>query len=560
MYEFAKGKNFRGISRFEIPFKGIQIVAGDNGTGKSSIAMAIGAALTGNVTPIVGMTKTNSGRLVKRGSQKATIRLEGKAGYSEISWPDPKLATMGPVQACSKVAARLTVISKLSIDERTKFFTELLKAEPTEKDFIEECKDAEISAEDAGAYWNDVIELNWEGAYSKHKETGAKLKGQWEAVTGTGFGTDKMKKWFPENYPEVDIKELEKRSSELKQAYAQAVKDVAIFDTNLDELRAKAAETEKIFEEIELLKEEILSADTEIKRADEARAKINTPNELRDKHKCPNCGIPLVLIDGELHKPTSKQATKEELAQVKVTLDKAIGRCEAAREVLAKLRESMAVLNAKANYGLKAKEQLLAIEAQGVPKTRPDADKIADELNTVQLAIFAYESKVKADNLAKLISDKITLVKLLDVKGLRKTVLAKAMQAFRGELAALCTLANQKKNAKWPTISITDDMQLTMDDLPWELLCTSEQWKVDTTLQIAIAIKDKSRYLIIDEAALLMKGGKNGLFVLLRKANVDTLIFLSVPDKETAAEFAQKIPTYFIEDESRTAELIQGVA
>ena len=37
----------------------------------------------------------------------------------------------------------------------------------------------------------------WEGAYVQTKETGARLKGQWQGVTGQNYGGEKAKNFIP---------------------------------------------------------------------------------------------------------------------------------------------------------------------------------------------------------------------------------------------------------------------------------------------------------------------------------------------------------------------------
>lgn len=557
MYERAIVKNFRGASRAEIPFEGVQIIAAPNGAGKTSIAQAVGAALSGAIMPVDGITKTGSSILVKRGATHANVRLEGRAGYSEISWPEPELVSQGPRPDCSKTAAGLENAYEMTPKERAKFFTKLLNAEPTKGMFMLECKDAKIITNDAEVFWKDILELNWDGALSKHKDTGAKLKGQWEAVTGEDWGAKKALTWEPKNLSSTPLEELQKSCDALKTRYQKAVNDAALFDVNLDELEKKSKEADKHLKEMESLREELEKAKAEIKDAQQKQDAVKRITSLRTKYECPGCKIHVVVKDGKLVKATASDGDTLELQKAMKENDEWSKIIEVLQQQAIKIQSEIAEQNALANAGLKARDQLEKIKSKEKVETRPDCDSIAKELNEIQLAIKAREDKTKADNLAKQITEKIALVKMLQPEGLRQRAMALALTEFRKELASLCVIANSRPDAKWDVVALTDDLQIEVGGAPWSLLCKSERFKALVTLQMAIAIRDKSRALLIDEADLLDDGGRNGLMAMVRSVGLPTLIFMTCP-KDKAEKYALKIPTHWIQGGEAT--LLKGKA
>ena len=80
-------RNFRGCEAAEIELDPIALVAGRNGAGKSSLAQATGAVLTGETLPFGLATKGSAAALVKSGAQEAIVYLKGDNGMAHIEWP-----------------------------------------------------------------------------------------------------------------------------------------------------------------------------------------------------------------------------------------------------------------------------------------------------------------------------------------------------------------------------------------------------------------------------------------------------------------------------------------
>lgn len=69
-------RDFRGIEHADIRLSGLTLIAGSNGAGKTSIAQAVAAVLTGQTVPIKGLRKADAGALVRYGAAGAEVTLD----------------------------------------------------------------------------------------------------------------------------------------------------------------------------------------------------------------------------------------------------------------------------------------------------------------------------------------------------------------------------------------------------------------------------------------------------------------------------------------------------
>jgi predicted ATPase len=73
-------RNFRGCAKAEIVCDPIALVAGHNTAGKSSLAMAVGAALVGTTRPLNIVSKKDAPALVMTGASEGLAELTAEGG------------------------------------------------------------------------------------------------------------------------------------------------------------------------------------------------------------------------------------------------------------------------------------------------------------------------------------------------------------------------------------------------------------------------------------------------------------------------------------------------
>ena len=136
--------DFRGIEKADIEVTGLALVAGVNAAGKTSVCQASAAALTGNVTPLHGLRKSEAGTLVRSGAPDGGVVVATADGTSQIRWPIAKMTTEGTPPQASAVAAGLESVATMSSGDRAKALMPYLKAEPTREDLAAALPDIKI--------------------------------------------------------------------------------------------------------------------------------------------------------------------------------------------------------------------------------------------------------------------------------------------------------------------------------------------------------------------------------------------------------------------------------
>ena len=80
-------QNFRGIADGHIDIAPIALLTGRNGAGKTSIARAIGAAVTGQAVPFDKLTKKDCAIMLKDGAKTGAVTLSNEEGSTTFAWP-----------------------------------------------------------------------------------------------------------------------------------------------------------------------------------------------------------------------------------------------------------------------------------------------------------------------------------------------------------------------------------------------------------------------------------------------------------------------------------------
>src|SRR5436305_1985729 len=113
-------RDFRGIAHAELSCAPISLLVAPNAGGKSSIAQAVAAVLTGNaLARQFELTGKTAGALIRPGAKDARCILKNGTGEARMSWPECQLSTTGaePPRA-STFAAGIESIPLLAPKDR----------------------------------------------------------------------------------------------------------------------------------------------------------------------------------------------------------------------------------------------------------------------------------------------------------------------------------------------------------------------------------------------------------------------------------------------------------
>ena len=323
-------KNYRAIAHAEIDLSPIALIGAPNACGKTSCAQALASTLLGTAVILDGLRAGDAGQLIKSGSDRAQIIVEGDGGAGQIKIPHGKFDSKGerPPHA-SRYALGIQSIVTDDARERSKVLMEYLKPVPTRDDLIAALPD--LVPEYIDALWKQIEKNGFDGQHERSKEVGAKLKGQWETLSGENWGSQIAQTWVPEGWSS----ELASRSVEsLDQALADArstleagIASGAVSDEERARLEALAARAENLVSQVAQQKTEIAAADARIKET------VTTLTEARSAVAAGAERARLEKLAATV--PTATAACASAAAVIKETLD-AIAEAEKARDALPK--------------------------------------------------------------------------------------------------------------------------------------------------------------------------------------------------------------------------------
>ncbi len=555
----CKVRGFRGAERCDIVIDPVCLAAGLNYAGKSSLAQAVAAAVCGTPVPYFKaskpdkplLSKTDSKELVRGGMDQGSVEIsvDGKVACS-VKWPDLSIEGDGRVQ-CSKFAAGLLNVIDLDDGDRQKFFAGLLQAMPTPDDLRLALMEAipELGDDNSGAHLKKLLDMvnvsGWDASHTHAKETGSRLKGQWEAHSQERYGSAKAEGWRPKEWrPDLAEKTLEAIGTECTAAeekWQQAVAQRAVDGAELEALTLAANDEAAAHDAYTAAKD---VDDTAGKKVAERKVKI-AQSQVPEALACPHCGG-LVEVHQDLSGVKLTEATMgpDERAS-------ALAKLKADQDILVRLEQarvgtSASLAEARRRYeGVKGATEKLKTARER--KGGQDAVDVAlDLVNGLKKDKAMIEAVQQCARLYNLIQANQKIVDVLAPEGLRRQKLVRALAKFNQKfLAVLC------QEASYPAVTLDNELEVLYGGRRHFLLSDSEKYRVKAVLQLAIALYDKSPLVICDGADILDAAGRNGLFAMAQSCeSVSFLICMTMADRKKVPDLAKAGmgESYWIED------------
>lgn len=550
----ARIENFRGIRRGDFQIKGLTLIGADNYAGKSSLAQAVGAALTGRPLPLKGMTKAMAGLLVRSGATKAFVEVASDDNESivRINWPKAEVSTEGPnPPTATEWATGLMSLAHMDAQERSVALTEFLNATPSKADLAAELKKSGISEKATEQLWAMILEFGWEESERKARDKGKEYKFSWKNITGENWGSKKGESYLPADWDfDLDkegtsIEKLEAEvsnfQSELESAIAASAVDFAEY-TRLQEIAGKETELHNALDEVAgRLKAAREAEDT----ANQGVTDNPMPTARPTTVDCPHCAKPVIIRGGQLHK-VEDTLTPEQFADMQTKHMDARNVAAKARELSQTIGSEHGAALAKLNEAKDAQAKVASLdESAEQERDEVDIDGARAKLAASEARLNSFKKKSDADRMHASIEKNQLVVDILAPSGLRLNVLYAAVRAFCDEWVKPLI-----KASGFPSVAIDRELSLTLGDRVYLMLSEAEKYIVRTVLQVAMAMKLGDTVMVIDAADILMRSGRNSLVKLLAKSGIDTLLFMSLgsvgelPDLEKTG----KGKSYWIED------------
>jgi energy-coupling factor transporter ATP-binding protein EcfA2 len=522
-----KIQNVHGVSSAEIDVSSIALIAGLNGSGKSSIINACHAVLTGDTAN--GFLKKDANLIVKSGNDEGKIELlESNDDYTQITYPGCAMTAKGVLSTrASKIATGNIEILKLKLDERAKLFSEILNSNPTVQDVLYYVKERNINFEGIDAYiskaMNEVQVNGWDMTVKKISSMATELKGEWKHITGEQWGSDKGNKWSVKE-TEHDIKILEEKLHEL---YKQS----GYFEFEKASLQADADQ----LPDLEVIYADILK---KIETDKTALSELNLKHLPKNDLSCPECGTVVKLVNGNLS--TSFKMSDEEIEKIKQYND-----------VVEKKQKELNVKIAQ-NFSIQKEIMCKIKNAENAKQKlcdRKPIDDIAVEIEKLKYFIEISKNNGKTNEAKKChnkIVNLLTMVDILSPDGVRQSKLEKLLELFNETLEKLCTIAG------WGRITINGDMIIKFNDrlAKEKYISESQLYRTELILRIALAQLDNSNIILIDRADIFDNKSKGQLFKLLKATRLKAVVAMTVSSKDKAPDLkAAKLGnTYWVEN------------
>lgn len=522
-----KIRGFRGAERCDINLDaGITLLAGKNHQGKSSICQAIAAAVCNTAIPFYSstnpskpvLTKTQAKGIVRAGMDKASVELwDGEKMETQVLWPKGTIQSTERY-ACSKVAAGLINPMELEEGTRQRFFASLLDSDPGEDDINAALKDAGVMVENIH---HQLSVQGWDVLHKSYAETGARLKGQWEAHAGGKYGSNKAADWRPDGWrSELDAVTLEGIGtivSQAQDAVEKAVSALAVDSADIERLTSDAAKEKEALDKIHRAEPSRDMAKQDLEAATVAHKAIRVPSAV----PCPACGVLLDIFTpgsqkhADMRTLTESKTSAAQREEIHVSLTKAIQRLEKAEAAL--LLAQRPIDDAKIVYNAVkgAGARLEAVKAR--KGTQEAVDVARDYLRGVQADQARVRAVLETVRIGAEVASNQRIIDMLAPDGLRRQKLVQALAVFnQSQLAPLSAAAS------FPTVTVDEGLSVLYGGRPYYLLSESEKYRVRAVLQVAVAAIDQSPIVIMDGADILDSPGRNGLVQML--AGLDQLI------------------------------------
>jgi len=517
-------RNYRGVERADIEIAPIALVAARNGGGKTSTIQAMQAAVLRKAVMVPGGTIRDAGRFVRRGADGGSITLAGSSGSITIGYPKCKVGEDGTGPRIGEIAAGLVRISGLKPADRAAALAPFMpKAKPTKDDLAAAMRDAGYSAESVEKTWASIEARGWDALHKDAAEHGTKLKGKWESVSGETWGSEKAKTWRPAGWSDAIAasapEDLAKAAALADDALLKALSAGAVGEHEAAGLREKVLAAEHV--DLTAREEAVTEAALALENAQAARRGL--PAVTDNAQPCPHCGRSVLVDQPYKGAPVLKVAAIEAvdaatlkarrlaIADADGTVERLKGEMTDAETALSQARRIIADGEAAA----------AKLETQAGAGTQNLVDEARAALAAANEAVRIRKAGDEAAGYFAAWVKNAALVAAVGPDGLRKAAMARALGDLNTALKA-CS-----EPAGWGTVRIDEALDLWLGAEAFADLSESLQFRVDVTVQVALAAIEQAECVLIDRADMLDSRGRNGLFNMLVAAGLPALVAMT---------------------------------
>lgn len=563
-------QNFLGTRLVDVQTTApIQLFAGANGAGKSSVRDAIALALTADLGRV--SLKKEAGRLIHSDSGTATadVRTADGDAYTVTINSAGKITDsrsgkdINPTMAYVLDAQRF---ARLEPKERQSFLFGAMNLKTDGPAIVQRLLDKGHDKHRVDRI-APMLRSGFDAAHKDAKVKGSEAKGAWQQVTGEAYGSEKAKTWRA-NVP-AQASDAAAKAKELATEVQHC--DVAMANWNQkigalqaeakrrDELRARlpalqehAGRIQRIERKLATDEQELANIDKDLDKAKAAAAGQQAPR-IGLVHELAWAVNNLVMF-GDALDPKSPEDAR--IMAAVSAYEAEYGSINGGAKASASNQEALASLPA-----LTSAHELMARSVANGGRDLAAAKRANDELDTITTELAtpfdAAELTEARAQVQALTETRAAKVKQLDsLKAIkaqaesaeRKTedaakhhadvaaweAIAKALapNGIPGEIlsAALDPLNNRlgqsATDAQWASVVVQADMSIESAGRPYAMLSESEKWRTDAMLAEAISFLSGCHLLVLDRFDVLDLTGRADLIewldILAQDGEIDS--------------------------------------
>jgi len=518
-----------GLSRADINLAGVNIIAGNNATGKSTLADCISMAFLG--TPSRVSLKKDLEQLLHDDAAKGriTVNYDEAEGTAEFRLPKGEHhADQFEGMQYLPYVLKASKFSSLTADERRTLLFQLSGCKASSKIIIQKLVDRGIDeslATDFAINWKTGFPAAAKEAYAR----ATAKKGAWQQITGQKWGSVVAEDWEaakPEGKPATEA-ELQKLMDAHAAMQAEVEKGQA-YVGGLEAKREASASFLKRSNDAAELADQLPRREAKLKATEKdlAQREAELPvlvEELSTLQAgsvpvaCPCCGEQLRINGNTIEKFEGLKADTKAITDLALRVRNMKDAIDLLKRT--KTNDMASVAEAKA-----AAEQYKSIIAEkvevvdeakienGKTKLEECKTKAADlraEFNTKQQARIDFasvgETTKKAAAAHAEVKTWLAVGDALSPDGIPGDLLADAMAPFNQSLSVLARLCS------WKVPSVQADMAVTYGNRLYGLCSASEQWRTDTLIALAIAQISQLRLVVLDGFDILHAAARQEL-------------------------------------------------
>lgn len=549
-------QNYLGIRAADIALdRPVQLFAGRNGAGKSSLMEGIRHALTGETVRV--SLKKEYLSLLTKGAESGLVEVVSDGGAYAVALPSGKGAASGETALPYLLDAQR--FASLSPDERRAFLFGLMglssSGEAVKKRLADKgFDDARV------ALVMPLLRAGFEAACKEAQNRARDAKAAWKTVTGgETWGKDKAAGWRPAALPEgadragARLENARAKLAEADSALATAqqalgaARSAARAREEQEEQRVQLEERAGRIERIraKLAKDEAELADWQAKVAD-AKAAAGGVKKVRAALEdavlrglaevaaeflgIAEASTGIVVSDsGEIlewdqallnrarahvaeYRAQSGAAPAEDAQSASKLAEYEKAR-DLMKSAVANGRRDLAAAEAAEAQLAELDKAAAGGDAQNFDELREDVQQKTEARDAWRADVAKYQALTEqAERQEKVVADAgrhhadvlawLEIADALSPDGIPGEMLAEALGPMNARLGASAVAAG------WSIPQITADMEITGDGRPYALLSESEKWRADAMIAEAVSYLSGLRLLVLDRFDVLDLTGR----------------------------------------------------